>query len=383
MRVRNLPSGSQVVGTRAPSRQVAGRVSGALRASLFVMPDVGPGRVVRETSQREAARIEAAFAAVAPPDAGRDRDRESAQLGLVVGGEIGFDTIGRDSKRRLGRIPRAVAVALLVGAGFATGCAYEPTGEVAPVECSPSLYQIDAVALPRSGTGAADLALDLDGDGTADNRLGRLHATLAGFFSDWRPDEHLTARLTRPGAAALPWFATVERCRGTLAVDLARGLDDDGDGRFTIAPGDDAAIGRDDATGRGRTAADGTGEVPLLGFTDGLGRSDDAGWIDARGLAVALAPSLDEDGGLTATVGVGLDLTDVALAPVAGFLTSHLHNSALARGLDGDDDGVVSVAELRASEAVAALIARDVDVAGADGVLDHVSIAFSIHASPY
>lgn len=268
---------------------------------------------------------------------------------------------------------RLLSVLLLGAAG---ACTFEPGAGAAPSECRPVLYRIDAVSLPRSGTGAAQLALDLDGDGAPDNRLGRLHATLAGFFSDWRPDEHLTARVggARP---ALSWIMTVERCDGAIAVDLARGTDD-GAGGVTIDPGDDAAVGGVAPGGSGR-AFDGTGELPLLGFTDGLGLADDAGWVPARGLAVALAAEPDA-AELDATIGAGLDLTDLALEPVAGFLTRHA-GSTLARALDRDGDDVITVAELRASEAVAALIARDVDVAGTDGVLDHVSIAFTVHAT--
>lgn len=261
---------------------------------------------------------------------------------------------------------------LFVG-GFAA-CTYDPSGAPTPIACQPSVYRIESVAMPRTGAAAAQLALDLDGDGTADNRLGRLHATLASFFSDWRPDEHLTARLA--GERAAPWLLSVERCEGTLAVGLVRGRDDGA----ALEPIGTPAIGADTGAGLLR-AFDGRGAVPLHGFTDGLGASDDDGWVDAAGLAVALALDPD-DGSIDATIGAGLDLTDVALTPVAAFLTTHLADSLIARALDADHDRTITVAELRASETVAALIALDVDVAEADGVLDHASIAFSIHARP-
>ncbi len=240
-----------------------------------------------------------------------------------------------------------------------------------PVACTPSVYRIESVELPRSGSGAAQIALDLDGNGTADNRLGRLHATLASFFSDWRPDQRLTARL---GDRDVAWFVTVARCDGGLAIDLAQGHDGDGDGRFALVLGDDAAIGDD------VRATDGTAELPLVGFTDALGLAAGPGWVTAHGVAVTLPSIATADDQLDAIVGVGVELDDLALAPVAAFLTGHLGDSIIARALDGDDDATISVAELRASPTVAALIAADVDVDGADGELDRVSLGFTLHA---
>lgn len=263
----------------------------------------------------------------------------------------------------------SIAAMLAPSIACTDGASVDPT----PVACVPSVYRIESVELPRSGSGAAQIAIDLDGDGAPDNRLGRLHATLAAFFDDWRPDKRLTDRLT---AHDLAWFVTVQRCDGALAIDLAEGRDPDGDGRYQLTPGDDAAIGDD------VRAADGIAELPLLGFTDALGLATGPGWVTARGVAVTLQA---QDTGanhdqLDAIVGVGVELDDRALAPVAAFLTLHLGDSVVARALDGDDDATISVAELRASPTVAALIAPDVDVDSADGVLDRVSLGFTLHA---
>lgn len=274
---------------------------------------------------------------------------------------------------RLGRMVVCGSVAVLaLGAGCTDDdSAVDPGPQ--PSSCARSAYRIDAVALPRSGTGAAAIALDLDGDGTADNRLGRLHATLASFFTDWRPDERLSARLA---ARAVAWFVTVERCEGEVAIDLVTGTDDDRDGRYRLAPGGDAAIG--DA----RLATYGVAELPLRGFTDALGLDGGPGWVTVRGVAVTLrgqdtGPHRDQ---LDAVLGVGVELDDAALAPVAGFLTRHLGDSAVARTFDLDRDAIISVDELRASPTIAALIAPDVDIAGADGVLDRASLGFTLHA---
>lgn len=258
------------------------------------------------------------------------------------------------------------SIAALLGA-----CGFDPS-EVDPVPatCAPRVYRIEAVELPRSGTAAAQLAIDLDGDGDADNRLGRLHATLASFFSDWRPDDQLTARLAD---GRLDWFATVARCDGEVAIGLVAGRDDDGDGRYTLEPGGEPALGDD------RLVQGGEVSLPLLGFTDPLGLGDAPGW--AAGLGVAVAPRMLDDDHLEAVVGAGIHLDDAALAPVAGFLTRHLGDSVIARALDGDDDGAITVAELRDSPAIAALIEDDVDVTGADGVADHVSLGFTLRAT--
>lgn len=259
---------------------------------------------------------------------------------------------------------------------LAAGCTDADDGGItdpSPAACTRDAYRIASVTLPRSGAAAAQIALDLDGDGDGDNELGRLNATLATFYSDWRPDDRLTAALARE----VPWFITVERCEGEVAIDLVQGDDADHDGRWRLAPGGDAAIGDD------LLATFGEAALPVFGFTDPLGLSTAPGWVSVRGVAVSLQ---GQDGGdrgdqLDAIVGVGLELTDEALGPVAAFLTHHLPDSVVARALDADHDGVITVTELRASPTIAQLIANDIDVAGSDGVADRASLAFTLHAA--
>jgi len=242
-----------------------------------------------------------------------------------------------------------------------------------PTTCERSAYRIESVGLPRTGNEAAGLAFDLDGDGTTDNRLGRLNATLASFFSDWRPDDRLSAKLTD---GEVGWFVTIARCDGEVAIDLVSGDDADSDGRYQLTPGGEAALGDE------QYAEAGAAELPLLGFTDPLGLAVGAGWVTARGVAIKLVrvDSGDHLDQLDAVVGLGIVLDDNALAPVAGFLTHHLGDSAVARALDADADGAIEVGELRASATIEQLIGSDVDLDGNDGRFDRVSLGFTLHA---
>lgn len=260
----------------------------------------------------------------------------------------------------------------ILPATILAGCADLPTAdEPMPGECSDTSLRLTQVHLPRSGGEAAGLGFDLDGDRTVDNQLGALTAALAGIYSEWDPEVWLADRLAQQ---EVHWLARIDSCEGTPAwsARLARATDDDGDGRLEIV--DDGAA----AEGTGLVAAGGTGLVPVGYFADGGGMADDAAWEDAPSLSMSARES--GGGDVTLTLGMAVPLGDAALAPAAAFLTAELADgSRFARGIDTDDNGVVTVTELRASPAVSVLLAPDVDTDG-DGAADAISIGFSATA---
>lgn len=281
---------------------------------------------------------------------------------------------------------QGAAWALVAATGFA-GCT-EPVddGVEPPPACSARTYRIEAVDLAATWGDATAFGLDVDRDGDRDNKLGSLNATLTQVYGDWDPEAAIAELLAAP---ATGWMMKVERCEGSARVAVAMGVGDDadGDGAFDVADWGEAAVGEGDE------AWGGVGFLPLGRLGDGAGTDDgDGGWSPELGLAMALRP---DPRGLAATVGFGVEVTDELLAPVAGFLSEALANgdSRFAAGIDLDRDGVVSVAELRMAPAVRTLLANDLDLAvpcgegdcyapGGDGVVDRISLGFSVRARP-
>lgn len=266
-----------------------------------------------------------------------------------------------------------VRLLLLPAVALAAACvepSWGPAGVTGP--CSTQALRVTAVSLPGSGSEAVALGFDLDGDGVVDNQLGALSAALGAVYAGWEPERWLGERLAE---REVQWLALVDRCEGERAwqVRLARGADEDRDGRPELV--DDGAA----AVGQGPVAGDGVGLLPVGYFADGGGLAAEPAWED--GVALTASARAAADGQLALTIGVAVALGDAALAPAAAFLTTELvAGSRFARGIDLDGDQVVSVAELRASPAVASLLGFDVDTDG-DGVPDRLSLGFAARAS--
>lgn len=262
----------------------------------------------------------------------------------------------------------------LLPSAILAGCADLPGDEPPPTgECRSDQLRLTQVHLPQSGSEAAGLGFDLDGDRVIDNQLGSLTAALAAIYPAWDPETWLADRLAD---AEVHWLARLDRCDGEPSWEarLARAEDVDADGRPEIV--DEGAP----AQGDGAVASGGTGLVPVGYFADGGGMAEDAAWEDAPALSMSARDA--SDGSVTLTLGLAVPLGDAALAPAAAFLTAELASgSRFAAGIDTDDDGIVSVRELRASPAVAVLLAPDVDTDG-DGTPDAISIGFSATARP-
>jgi hypothetical protein len=252
------------------------------------------------------------------------------------------------------------------------GCtddAGDGTGQTGP--CTTQHLQISSVHLPRSGGEAAQMGFDLDGDRVIDNQLGALNASLHAVYDEWDAEMWLTDRLEE---REVQWLAMVERCEDERdwSARLARGADEDRDGRPEVI--DDGIP----ASGDGVAAEGGVALVPVGYFADGAGMADDAAWED--GLAFTVSARESAGGEMTLTIGAAVALGDEALAPAAAFLTAEITRGSLfAKTVDMNHDGTITVAELRASPAVATLLGADVDTDG-DGTADRISIGFSVQA---
>lgn len=250
-------------------------------------------------------------------------------------------------------------------------CTESPDGTGQTGPCTTQDLRITSVHLPSSGSEAAALGFDLDGDRVIDNQLGALNASLHAVYDEWDAEAWLTTRLEE---REVQWLAMVERCEGERdwSARLAQGGDADRDGRPEIV--DDGVP----ALGDGTAADGGVGLVPVGYFADGAGMADEAAWED--GLSFTVSAREAAGGAMTLTIGVAVELGDRALAPAAAFLTAELERGSLfAKTVDMNRDGVITVAELRASPAVSTLLGADIDTDD-DGVADRLSIGFSVQA---
>lgn len=261
---------------------------------------------------------------------------------------------------------------LLASSSLIIGCTDDlPDGGGQTGPCTTQHLRITSVHLPASGGEASMLGFDLDGDRVIDNQLGALNASLHAVYDEWDAEMWLTDRLEE---REVQWLAMVERCEDERdwSARLARGADADRDGRPEIV--DDGVP----ASGDGTAAEGGVALVPVGYFADGAGMADDAAWED--GLSFTVSARASTGGGMTLTIGAAVELGDEALAPAAAFLTDELGRGSLfARTVDMNHDGTITVAELRASPAVATLLGADIDTDD-DGLADRLSIGFSVQA---
>lgn len=267
---------------------------------------------------------------------------------------------------------RLLLLSTLPMSSLLLGCAADLTdGGEQTGPCTTQRLRITSIHLPASGGEAATLGFDLDGDRVIDNQLGALNASLHAVYEAWDAEAWLTERLE---AREVQWLAMVERCEGEREwrARLARGADEDGDGRPEIV--DDGVP----ASGTGVAAEGGVGLVPVGYFADGAGMASDAAWED--GLSFTISVREGARSTMTLVIGAAVELGDAALAPAAAFLTEELARGSLfAKTVDMNRDGTITVAELRASPSVATLLGADVDTDG-DGTPDRLSIGFSVQA---
>lgn len=224
-------------------------------------------------------------------------------------------------------------------------------------------YRIDRVMLPAQGDG-----LDLDGDGSVDNRAAAILAAVFDAYADHDVASAWQAQLDARLATQTTWQVRIATCP-------------DGATRAAVIGADARDLVDAIGTTRGTYVAvdGGGGAAPLGAFADLAGLAGD-GWhrIDA----VALRAEA-RDGELTGLVGGAFApaYPEVVAASFLPFLNQLLDDGATYWGddVDADDDGEVELDELLGTALFRALLRPDLDTVGGDGDADALSFGFEIH----
>jgi hypothetical protein len=223
--------------------------------------------------------------------------------------------------------------------------------------------------------------IDVDADGKPDDALGQAHDMIAGVDPAFAVAPRIAPRL----ADDVPWLIAVDRCGGEVRVTIDEGVMLPGDATPMMPEQLPRAVG---ALHDGVVdARDGQLHVPLGALADASNALPPR-WV--LGDAVAIRATLDEGADVETLDGVfaaaiDRDTARAELAPpIAAFLTAQPADDILRLGADGDQDGVVTAAEVTATQPFADATAGDVDPRGPDGTprfdTPAVSLALRFHA---
>lgn len=227
--------------------------------------------------------------------------------------------------------------------------------------------------------------LDLDDDGRPDDALGQAHDMIAGVDPAFAVAPRIAPRL----AGELPWLVAIDRCGDEARVTIDEGMVLPGDATPLMPEQLPRAVGHvhDGVTGAVIDARDGQLHVPLGALAD-VTSSLPPRWV--LGDALTVRATLTEGGdvetldGVLATA-IDRDTARAELAPpIAAFLTAQPSGDLLRLGADGDQDGVVTAAEVLATQPFSEATAGDVSPLAPDGTprfeAPAVSLALQFHA---
>jgi hypothetical protein len=258
----------------------------------------------------------------------------------------------------------------------ATGCL---GGELSPNGATPDRgwnyrYVQDGVQLP-TGSAATNMAADLDGNGSPDNRLGNVLGALANFGIDLQGKADEMIRAGNVIARDL-----VEDRGARWQVLLGESTSDpdfSGNGAFAIADNspDDAVLTGHISQGRFEG-----GPAPVAVYM-AIGRVP----ITFHLVGTQLRGSVSEtDGDLYMAGGIMASEISTQLIPAAAqiindYVAEHPGDAnGMLEILDLDADGVVTAAELSQNELVSDLLEPDVDLLGGDDRPDSLSMAIGV-----
>jgi len=213
--------------------------------------------------------------------------------------------------------------------------------------------------------------IDLDGDGVADNALGRAYDTIAGTDPSFAVAPRFAPRL----ANDLPWLVAVDRCNGEARVTIDEGMVLPGDAEPRMPGLLPRAVGtlRDSVI----DARDGQTHVPLGALADVTG-TDPARWVTGEDLSVRATLLPDElDGVFAFAIDPSVAQGELA-PPIAAFLTAQPSSDWLKAGADSNHDGAISEAEVEATTPFIDATAGDVTVPHLPA--PGVSLALRFHA---
>lgn len=273
---------------------------------------------------------------------------------------------------------------ILTGIGLMSGCSDTPDTsrlDDAPLACKVperTVYRITSVdpSLRQAHV------IDLDGDGVADDALGRAHDMIAGADPSFAVAPRFGARLAPDGDVT--WLVAVDRCGSDARVTVDEGLLISRSGEPLAPEVLPRAVGtlRDSVL----EARDGQAHVPLAALADVEGNirgADPARWITGEALTVK-ATFVSHEGAPDELDGVFAVAIDRATAqrelapPIAAFLTAQPADDWLKAGADGNADGIVTAQEVVATTPFSDATAGDVVV---DRMSEPaVSLALRFHA---
>jgi len=245
---------------------------------------------------------------------------------------------------------------MVVAALLAGGCA---TAEESDVLGGTEVYRIHEVTLPRTFDDVRRVAFDLDQNGSLDNAAG---TTLMSFFMNFDGAGDTLATLINQALTEdrVSWYVAVYR---------------------------DAQRNRSQVVAVYGTDAESGDSVPGTLFSDVIGDWP-VTWMATTGIAGEVAA---DGASLRGRLGFALPQSAlVSLAePMARYFTDKLAAGELEMSvlMDADKDGTITVDEFLHYELVAQLLAPDVDLVTADGLvgtdghLDSWSAAFEIKAT--
>jgi hypothetical protein len=263
----------------------------------------------------------------------------------------------------------ACALGLVLG-----GCSLDPGDDAPPPDLSDAEvhhYRITAIDLPEAAEEVREIALDLDGDGAADNLLGSVYRAMRQVYTSYEVEGPAAARLT----ADVGWILTIYDGREIGAgagVRVSRGVLDGG----VVTPAlDEVEPSLADSLGPGFELRGGTTMVPLGIVSDPQGGAA-PGWLRSTVTAVRIDTWTDATAVATIAASLGRDEVVAIVFPnLAAYFTWKLADPTAdyARQLDTNDDGVVSVAEVEQDSLVRSLFAPDLEP-------DHLSLGVRVTA---
>lgn len=213
--------------------------------------------------------------------------------------------------------------------------------------------------------------IDLDGDGVADDALGRAHDMIAGVDPSFAVAPRFGSRL----ADDIIWLVAIDRCGTDARVTIDEGLLLSRSGEPLAPDLLPRAVGtlRDSVI----DARDGQTQVPLGALAD-VGGKEPARWITGEDLTVRATVLPDQlDGVFAFAIDPSVAQGELA-PPIAEFLTAQPATDWLKAGADANGDGTITEAEVEATTPFADATAGDVTVPHLPAPA--VSLALRFHA---
>jgi hypothetical protein len=276
----------------------------------------------------------------------------------------------------------AILGGVVTGFGLMSGgCSDSPANRLddEPVTCTAEtrVYRITSV----DPSLRVAHSIDVDDDGRPDDALGQAHDMIAGVDPAFAVAPRIGARL----ASDLPWLVAIDRCGADIRVTIDEGMVLPGDSTPLMPKELPRAVGflRDSVL----EASDGQVHIPLGALAD----ASDAlppRWVlgDALTVRATLLEGATEET-LDGVFGAAID-RETARAelapPIAAFLSAQPKDDILRLGADGDQDGVVTAAEVTATQPFSDATLGDVSPIAPDGSprfdKPAVSLALRFHA---